>query len=95
MYQALIGSEAYQSMLELRNIVVAWGQFGNFQGYDQAQFIEIYDTIHTDLRSLETKALDDVMAIIDEKTTEFGRITFRFCGGHWLPSWRRSLLRDW
>jgi hypothetical protein len=34
MYQALIGSEAYQSMMELRNIVVAWGQFGNFQGYD-------------------------------------------------------------
>ena len=67
MYQALIGSEAYQSMLELRNIVVAWGQFGNFQGYDQAQFIEIYDTIQTDLRSLETKALDDVMAIIGEK----------------------------
>lgn len=67
MYQALIGSEAYQSMMELRNIVVAWDQFGNFQGYDQAQFIEIYDTIHTDLRSLETKALDDVMAIIDKK----------------------------
>lgn len=66
-YSALLASEAHTSVVELRDIVVAWGQFGNFQGYDQAQFIEIYDTVHTELRALETKALDDVMAIIDAK----------------------------
>ena len=67
MYQTMVSSEPYQSMLELRDIVVAWGQFGNFQGYDQAQFIEIYNTVHGDLRSLGTKALDEVLVIIDDK----------------------------
>ncbi len=67
MYDTLLNSDAHKSMLELRGIVVAWGQFGNFQGYDQAQFVEIYDMIHKDLRALEIKALQDVMVIIDAK----------------------------
>lgn len=67
MYSALLESEAHKSVVELRDIVVAWGQFGNFQGYDQAQFMDVYGHVQNDLRALETKVLDDVMAIIDAK----------------------------